>query len=122
MALFKRKNKNTVTTKQVIVCNENKQKNNEIVDNFINAQKEMFKVFELGKAYHIKVLIDKKWTVNDFEDGQILRYWINDDRYDDCVIVKENGDSIIREYNEYSIVIALDCVKTAFLFKTDNRV
>ncbi len=120
MAIFKGR-KNKLTRKQIIVCDNNKNQNKDVIDNFISAQKIIFEVFELGKSYHVKVFTDNKWTVTDFEDGQILRYWLNEDRYDDCVIVKENGESIIREYEGYSVVIALDCVKTAFLFKTEKK-
>ncbi len=122
MALFNKKNNKVVTTKKVIVCDDNKNENNSVVDDFVNAQKVIFNVFELGKDYHVKVFTDCKWTLNDFEDGQILRYWLKEDRFEDCVIVKENGESIIRQYEKYSIVIALDCVKTAFLFETNKRI
>ncbi len=122
MALFNKRNNKVVTTKKVIVCDDNKNENNSVVDDFIQAQKVIFNAFELGKDYHIKIFTDNKWTLNDFEDGQILRYWVKEDRFEDCVIVKENGESIIRQYDKYSIVIALDCVKTAFLFETNKRI
>ncbi len=122
MALFKKNKNKVVTTKKVIVCDNNKNENNSVIDNFINSQNVIFDVFELGKDYHVKVFTNSKWTLNDFEDGQILRYWVKDDKFDDCVIVKENGESIIRQYDKYSIVIALDCVKTAFLFETNRRI
>ncbi len=120
MALFKLKKKQKLTTKKVVTLNENNEAT-DVIKDFVESQKNIFDAFDLEKSYHVKPFLNNKWTTNDFDGGQILRYWVNENRYDDCVIVKENGESIIREYEEYSVVIALDCVKTAFLFKRENK-
>ncbi len=122
MAFIKRKKKQIVTTKKIITVGSNNEATRSIVDDFISCQKNLFEAFEIDKQYHVKSLIGSKWTINDFDDGKILRYWITEDKFDDCVIVKENGDSVIREYEGFSIVIALDCVKTAFMFKTVDKI
>lgn len=120
MGFLSRKKKNKVVIKKVII--DDKKENSDLVSQFIDVQKSIIEAFDLDRTYHIKNLTDKKWSLRDFEDGKILRYWLSDDKHEDCVVVKERGDSIIREYEGYSIIIALDCVRTAFLFRTENLV
>lgn len=122
MGFFRRKKDNKIVIKKVLITDGKEEYKNDLINEFIETQKSIFDAFDLGKTYHIKNLTDKKWSLRDFDDGKILRYWLNDDRYEDCVIVKEQGESVIKEYEGYSIVVALDCVKTAFLFKTEKLV
>ena len=40
----------------------------------------------------------------------------------DAVIVKKNGIPMVYQKKEYTMVVAIDCVKIAFVFQNNQRV
>ena len=78
------------------------------------------KHFKCDDDFFIKPLESLKWAVKEEDDFSFLIYWTSEDKRNTAVIVKKNGSSMIYKADTYTMVIAIDCVKTAFIFSNEN--
>ena len=92
----------------------------DFLKNDIASKKELMKHFLVDDDFFIKPLESLKWAVKEEDDFSFLIYWENDNKRKTAVIVKKNGNSMIYKADTYTMVIAIDCVKTAFIFSNAN--
>ncbi len=92
----------------------------DFLKNYITSKKELMQHFQCNDDFFIKPLESLKWAVKEDEDFSFLIYWTNDNKRNTAVIVKKNGNSMIYKADTYTMVIAIDCVKTAFIFSNEN--
>ncbi|MDD4842718.1 MAG: hypothetical protein PHU31_00085 [Anaerotignum sp.] len=97
-------------------------KGKEPVQDFIQASKRLADLFGCEADFFIKPLLDLEWTVRRDDDFYFLCYWLENDKKVEAVIVKKNGEPLIYHTKDYSMVIAIDCVKIGFVFRNGKRI
>ena len=91
------------------------------VEQYLTAGKNIMEYFNCNDEFFIKALLDFSWSVIDNKDFSLLSYWDGKKKVD-SVVVRKNGLPLIFETKEYTMVVAIDCVKIGFVLKNDNRV
>ncbi|MCL2852095.1 MAG: hypothetical protein FWE20_03540 [Defluviitaleaceae bacterium] len=89
---------------------------------YTGAKKNLLKLFRCEADLPIRVLTDITWHVEDHDGVSFLHYQPQDDAEGlVSVIVNRNGEPWITEMNELTLVVAIDCIKFAFIFKNKLR-
>jgi hypothetical protein len=86
-----------------------------LINTYIKTHKKMLKTFGCPGNYFILPLMDCAWSITGGEDMPILSYDQNDITKN-AVIVCHNNTPLIYRANGYVLVVAIDCIKTAFVF------
>ncbi|MGL4790331.1 MAG: hypothetical protein ACRCW1_02885 [Anaerotignaceae bacterium] len=94
----------------------------ELINNYVTAQKELFKYFNCNDEYFLKTMQTAMWNIKNEGDFYFLYYWEQDEKRKEAVVVKKNGEPQIFKTAEYTMVIGIDCVKIGFVFKNENKV
>lgn len=94
--------------------------NTDFLKNYISSKKMLMKQFSCDDDFFIKPLENLKWAVKSEDDFSFLMYWTDDDKRHSAVIVKKNGSPMVYKTDMYTMVIAIDCIKTAFVFSNNN--
>lgn len=94
----------------------------DFLKNYVSSKKQLMEHFKCEDDYFIKPLESLKWAVKNEDDFSFLIYWTKDEKRHSAVIVKKNGEAMIYKSKEYAMVVAIDCVKTAFVFSNSNFV
>lgn len=92
-----------------------------IIEKFINTKKELKKYFDCKEDFFVKPLIENEWTIKNNDDIYFLTYKEND-IYKDCVIVKKNNEPLIIKKDNYTMVIAIECIKLAFILNNKKEI
>lgn len=90
------------------------------VNNFIAASKSVLNYFNCTNDYFIKPLENAEWSIYENDDYVLLTYWENNKRKD-AVVPRKNGKPMIYISDKYTMVIAIDCIKIAFILTNDNK-
>ncbi|MCI8629868.1 MAG: hypothetical protein HFE57_10335 [Firmicutes bacterium] len=96
-------------------------KDRDVVQEWIQTQNEVLQFFQCEGEFFIKPL-DYEWTIRHTEDFYFLSYWIRKNKRVDAVIVKKNGLPMVYRKREYTMVVAIDCVKIAFVFRNSQQI
>ena len=91
------------------------------IENYVNAVSDVKKYFGTDMKYVIKPLLDVYWRVWTMEDVQFLTYWSDDVQKTDVLIVKEGVKPLIFEKEDYTMVVGIECIKVALIFKNSNK-
>ncbi len=91
------------------------------IDTFLEIKEKIHLAFELEEEYFLKPILDYKWDVREV-DGMMFFKYIVDDKVFEQVVVRQKGENLFRVQGEYTLIVAIDCVKISFLVKNDNRV
>ena len=87
-----------------------------VVD-FEQARKRLNSYFGCDSDFFVKPLLEYEWAVRQDEDFAFLSYWTEEGKKVDAVIVKKGGEPMIYRTKEYTMVVAIDCVKIGFIFR-----
>lgn len=80
------------------------------VSAYIGAYEKLFSDFKCPGRYFVKPVTDCAWRVSGDEDMHILSYAAQN-----AVVVRQDGQPLVYRASGYAMVIAIDCVKIAFL-------
>lgn len=94
---------------------------NNHVSRFVNAKKDLFSYFSCKEDYSCRPLIQYKWSIEEDGDLYVLAYWKNKQEINRSAIVKKDGKPLIYKTVEHTMIIAIDCIKIAFVFKNTNK-
>ncbi|HIT72883.1 hypothetical protein B5E58_06790 [Tyzzerella sp. An114] len=94
-------------------------KDSDFVQNFISSQKNLMQYFGCDGDFYVRPLVESSWTVKNDDDFAILSYWDKNDKRIDAVVVKKGGKPMVYKKNDFTMIIGIDCVKLAFIFKTE---
>ncbi len=97
-------------------------KKREPVQDFLQASKKVADLFGCEGDFFIKPLLDKEWAVRRDEDFYFLCYWLTHEKKVEAVIVKKSGEPLIYRTKDYTMVVAIDCVKIGFVFSNDRNI
>lgn len=96
-------------------------KGKEPILEFEQARKKIMNNFGCDGDFFIKPLLDLEWAVRQEEDFSFLSYWTEDGKKIDAVVVKKDGVPMIYAKKEYTMVVAIDCVKIGFVFRNGKK-
>ena len=91
-----------------------------VVD-FEQARKRLNGYFGCDSDFFVKPLLDYEWAVRQDEDFAFLSYWTEDGKKVDAVVVKKGGEPMIYKTIDYTMVVAIDCVKIGFIFRNGKN-
>lgn len=93
----------------------------QVIQEYILSVHNIMKHFKCEGDFYIKPLIEFNWTIQYKDNFSILSYWDKNNKKNDSVIVKKKGRPMIFESGGYTMIIGIDCVKTAFIFENSFR-
>ena len=88
---------------------------------FERVKKSLMKYFKCPDDYFVKILGDSEWSISENDGMYFLSYW-EEDKRNNAVIVKKNEEPLIYKTKAETMVIAIDCIKIAFVFKNHKKV
>lgn len=92
-------------------------KESEPILGFERSKKRVMDYFGCEGDFFVKPLLELEWAVWQDEDFTFLCYWTEKGKKVDAVVVKKNGVPMIYRMNDYTMVVAIDCVKIGFIFR-----
>ena len=69
----------------------------------------------------IEAMKEMNWVVKEQEDFAFLSYWTEEGKKVDAVVVKKGGEPMVYRKKEYTMVVAIDCVKIGFVFRSGKN-
>ncbi|WP_304508305.1 hypothetical protein [Anaerotignum sp.] len=96
-------------------------KGKEPVQEFVQASKKVADLFGCERDFFLKPLLELEWTVRQVDDFYFLCYWLENNKKVEAVIVKKNGEPLIYKTKDYSMIVAIDCVKIGFIFRNGKE-
>ena len=100
---------------------KHQSRNKNPVENFVNAISNVMQYFDADIKYVVKPLLDVHWRIWVMEDVQFLTYWSDDVQKTDVLIVKEGAGPLVFEKKDYTMIVGIECIKVALIFKNSNK-
>ncbi len=91
------------------------------VMDFVQTRKRMNQYFGCEGDFFIKPLLTLEWAIRQDEDFSFLCYWTEEGKRVDAVVVKKGGAPMIYRTKDYTMVVAIDCVKIGFIFRNEKN-
>ena len=89
------------------------------IQNYIAAKENIMNFFNCKDDFFIKIMENHEWAVIDNDDFCMLSYWNTTGKRTDAVVIKKSGVPMVLKTEDYTMVVAIDCVKIAFVFKNE---
>ena len=90
------------------------------IHSFLKAQKQLMKAFGCPADYFVKPMPESGWRVSGDDEVNFLTYE-QENRMMNAVIVRQNGRAMVYRARGYVCVVAIDCVKIAFIFNESRE-
>jgi hypothetical protein len=87
----------------------------------LRSKKGLLDSFGCDEDYHITVLDDRAWSVSHEEGVSFLTYLREDGEWARAVIVNRDKAPLICRSEELTMIVAIDCIKIAFIMKNNNE-
>jgi len=87
------------------------------IQDFVQSKKRINDYFKCEGDFFLNPLMDLEWTIREEQDFYFLCYWTDVGRKIEAVVVKKNGEPMIYKTKDYTLVVAIDCVKIGFIFR-----
>ncbi len=94
---------------------------NEIIKTYIQSSQDILKGFDIDEEYFIKPILDCEWSIREVEGLMFFKY-IKDGKEFEQVVVRKSGENLLNEQDNFTSIIAIDCVKIAFLVSNDKKI
>ena len=91
------------------------------VADFVQTRMRINYYFGCEGDFFIHALLDFEWAVREDEDFTFLCYWTTEGKKIDAVVVKKSGTPMIYKTKDYTMVVAIDCVKIGFIFRNGKN-
>ena len=92
------------------------------VTNYISAAEKLAAAFKCGAEFPFRLCLGEKWRLNEADGSFFLSLENGGGKADVFVAVKANGKPLRYRYGRYIMVVAIDCVKTAFILDDKNEI
>lgn len=96
-------------------------KTREPVQDYIQSTKRVFDFFGENGDFFLKPVLEFEWTIRKEEDFYFLCYWNEQGKKIEAVVVKKNGEPMVYKTKDYTMVVAIDCVKIGFIFRNGKN-
>ncbi len=91
------------------------------IQEFIMAKNNVLEFFNCKENYFIKPLMPHTWSIKTEDGVAFLSYWSDGSEEVKVVVAKKDGKPLIFETRDYTMVIGIECIKIAFVFKNMNK-
>jgi len=89
---------------------------------YTDAKKKLLNLFRCEADMPVKMMVGALWNIEENDGVYFLRYEPEPGGESLLsVIVGKNGEPWITEMNELTMIIAIDCIKWAFILKNSLR-
>ncbi len=122
MLLTKLLDNSTIETDRLVKLRRNGMARKEPVLDYEQSRKRVSDYFGCDGDFFLKPLLDLEWAVKNEEDFYFLSYWTKEGKKVDAVVVKKGGEPMIFRTKEYTMVVAIDCVKIGFIFRSGKNI
>lgn len=95
--------------------------NKEPILEYEQSIERLVEYFGCDRDFFMKLLLHCEWAVKVDGDFCFLSYWTEEGKKTDAVVVKKGGEPLIYVGKEYTMVVAIDCVKIGFIFRNDKK-
>ncbi len=92
------------------------------IQDFESAQKRIQDYFQCSGDFFLKPLLELEWAIRTQEEFAFLAYWSEEGKKTEAVIVRKNGEPMVYKTKDYTMVVAIDCVKIGFIFRNGKEV
>ncbi len=93
---------------------------NTYVYQYAAAKSNLLNYFNCGDDFNIKLCTAHHWQIEQNDGVYFLKYWIKNTEPVSAVIVKKDGEPLIEKADDLTMVIAIDCIKTAFILNNNG--
>ncbi|MCL2565206.1 MAG: hypothetical protein FWE24_05270 [Defluviitaleaceae bacterium] len=93
-----------------------------LISEFIDSKEKLLRSFGCDDDYHIESRLGLNWEIIEDDGVFFLSCWENIGNKTTSVIVKKNDEPLLYESADYTMVIAIDCIKIAFIFNNVLKV
>ncbi len=91
-----------------------------LINDLKNINNDIFAQFGIEKDYFISVKDDYNWELIQEENINIVKYYKGNE-IKTSLIVNKGTEPLIIEKNGYTMIIAIDCIKIAFIFNNSLK-
>ncbi len=91
------------------------------IEQFSKLNSDMHKELNLDKDIYISPKIESKWKIDSLSGLSMVEFE-NNNKFDKCVIVNNEKEPVIIKKDIYTVVLAIDCVKVAFIFNNELEI
>lgn len=92
-----------------------------VVPDFIQAKRSLMQFFGCEDDFYVKCATNAQWYVRELEGTYFVGYGKPDDKKQEAVVVRRDGEPYIIEKGDYTMVVCIECVKIALIFKNANK-
>ena len=86
------------------------------VHDFIMAKLELFRHFKCTDEYCVQIKLGHNWAIVEEDGIYFLSYWENMNSKTNAVVVSKGDTAQVFKADDYTMVVAIDCVRIAFVF------
>ena len=91
-----------------------------LVEAFIAAKKAIFAKFGAGEDLPIRICTEIQWQLVPVDEMFLLR--LHRKLPENFAVIRNEGSLCVFKHGRYSLVVGIDCVKTAFLLDNDSNI
>ena len=88
-----------------------------VIDGYLTAKKNLLSHFNCRQDYPIKDATGYYWEITGDGEVSILSYHESPDKKYQAVIVRGESGPLVYVARDYTLAVAIDCVRTAFLLR-----
>ena len=89
------------------------------VPEYIMARDNLFRFFGCPDAYPIRTATNAEWAIRE-DSGICFLTLFEGERRADFVVAQKDDEALVFKTKEYTMAVAIDCIKTAFVLKNAN--
>ena len=87
---------------------------------YAHAKKDLLQKFDCQQDLPVRILMDTPWRIEE-NDGMSFLYYIQDAEEFVSVIVNKNGTPWVSKCDGFTMAVAIDCLRFAFILKNESR-
>jgi hypothetical protein len=91
------------------------------VPDFIQAKKDLMQYFGCTDDFYVKPVTNATWYIRELEGMYFVGYGKEDEKPSEAVVVRRDGEPYIIEKGDYTMVVCIECIKIALIFKNENK-
>lgn len=93
----------------------------DLINNLTTIQGDIRNLFGCNYDFFISPMLEGRWSIQENNNTFFLSFVDKSGKVKNCVISKKDGEPLIFERDELTMIIAIECVKIAFIFSNVNR-
>jgi len=97
-------------------------KKNNVITSYFAAADALYQKFKCDEKYPLRGELDCNWQLRHDEGTYFLSLMEDTNKKTDFVVVQKDGKPLVFNADKYSMAIAIDCVKMAFILDANKMI